>query len=77
MSKLQQVIYIQARSHYGRVDFYPACPQSLLFANIAGTKVIPQRILGFIHLLGYEIKYAPPNSENSEEICSSKARVST
>ena len=63
------VIYVQPRAHYGRVDIYPACELSAIFAQISGKKVLSEKILGLIHLLGFEIKYAPPESAKSEEKC--------
>ena len=56
MSKFQQVIYVRARAHYGRVDFYPACDLSQLFTDISGKKMLSEKVLSLLRSYGFEIK---------------------
>lgn len=57
---MTQTIKIQIRSIYGNETIYPACPASLLFARIAGTKTLTNQALRDIRALGYEIVVEHP-----------------
>lgn len=53
-------ITIQIKSVYGVNTVYPACPKSVIFAAIAGTKTLTHATLCQIEALGYEIKAEAP-----------------
>ncbi len=49
-------IKIPIKNVYGNNVVYPACPESILFAKIAGTKTLTIDCLKLIRELGYEIE---------------------
>ena len=53
-------IKVQVREVYGNPTVYPACPQALLFARIAGTKTLTHEKLCLIEALGYTIEAEAP-----------------
>jgi hypothetical protein len=57
---MSKSIKIQVRNVYGVETVYPACPTSLAFANIAGTKTLTHRILCLIEGMGYTIVVETP-----------------
>lgn len=48
-------IKVQIRNVYGNETIYPACPDAVAFANIAGTKTLTSDTLRQIKRLGYAI----------------------
>lgn len=48
-------ITVKMKQVYGNTTYYPACPDSLLFARIAGTKTLTPAALSAIKALGYLI----------------------
>jgi hypothetical protein len=48
-------ITIRIDKNYGIETAYPACPQSRLLADLAGTKTLTRRALDTIAALGYTI----------------------
>jgi hypothetical protein len=57
---MSKVIKVSVREVYGVPTVYPACPQALLFAQIAGTKTLTHRTLCLIEALGYTIEAEAP-----------------
>lgn len=55
MSSQPRTIVIEIKNVYGELKAYPACSQSRIFAEIAGTKVLTHYTLTQIEALGYEI----------------------
>jgi hypothetical protein len=53
-------IKVSIRSVYGRETVYPACHKALIFAQIAGTKVLTHATLCQIEALGYTIEVEAP-----------------
>ncbi len=51
-------IIIRIDKNYGIETAYPACPQSRLLADLAGTKTLTRRALDTIAALGYTITLA-------------------
>ena len=51
-------IIIRIDKNYGVETAYPACPQSRLLADLAGTKTLTRRALDTIAALGYTITLA-------------------
>lgn len=54
------IIKVQVRSVYGVEQVYPACPKSVIFAAIAGTKTLTHATLCQIEALGYKIEAQAP-----------------
>lgn len=50
-----KIITVQIRDVYGVRKYYPACKQSELFAAIAGTTTLTERVLKCIESLGYQV----------------------
>jgi hypothetical protein len=57
---MTQSITVQIKSVYGNEVVYPACPKSLLFASIAGTKTLTRETLECVMRLGFEIRVEAP-----------------
>ena len=57
---MTQKIKVEIRSVYGRDTVYPACPDAMKFAHIAGTKTLGEHTLSLISDLGYEIEVVQP-----------------
>jgi hypothetical protein len=53
---MTNVIEVEVKDVYGMVKYYPICHRAQLFADIAGTKTLPQQVLKKIEALGYSIK---------------------
>lgn len=53
-------ILVQVRDIYGVPTVYPACPQAVIFARLAGTKTLTHAALCLIEALGYEIEAQAP-----------------
>lgn len=53
-------IQVEVRSVYGQQAVYPACPDALVFAGIAGTKTLTHATLCAIERLGYRIEAVAP-----------------
>tara|TARA_R110000868_G_C10398539_1_gene721060 strand:- start:184 stop:390 length:207 start_codon:yes stop_codon:yes gene_type:complete len=51
-------IIIRIDKNYGVETAYPACAQSRLLADLAGTKTLTRRALDTIAALGYQITIA-------------------
>lgn len=51
-------IVISSREIYGRETFYPVCPKSMIFAEIAGTTTLTRGTLKRIRRLGYTLTLA-------------------
>jgi hypothetical protein len=51
-------ITIRIDKNYGLETAYPACAQSRLLADLAGTKTLTRRALDTIAALGYQITIA-------------------
>lgn len=51
-----QTIFIETKSVYGKNKAYPACAQSQLFADIAGSKTLTKKTLQSILALNYTIR---------------------
>ncbi len=49
-------IFIRIKNQYGQNVAYPACTNSRLFAQIAGTSTLTASVLHKIDKLGYRIK---------------------
>lgn len=56
---MAQTIKITVRDVYGVPTIYPACPDAVRFAEIAGTKTLTERTLRLVQALGYTIEPAP------------------
>jgi len=56
---MTKTIKITAREVYGETKIYPACPDAVRFAEIAGTKTLTDKTLRLIRDLGYTIEQAP------------------
>jgi len=54
--QMEKIIYIEARKNYGAWVYYPACPQSELFAEIAKAKTLSIDTIKFIEKLGYKVE---------------------
>ena len=50
-------LIIRTKSIYGRVLYYPACPDSETLARLTGKKTLSAGDLREIQSLGFEIKY--------------------
>ena len=50
-------ITVRVKDVYGRRAFYPYCDKAVLFAQIAGTQTLTERVLRNIAELGYEIVF--------------------
>jgi hypothetical protein len=53
-------ITVEIKNNFGREAIYPACHQSKLFAQLAGTKTMTRDALAVIKQLGYTIEVARP-----------------
>ena len=58
-TKMETKIYITVKQQYGRTVAYPACRQSGLLAELAGTRTLTAEALTLIEGLGFEIHYQP------------------
>lgn len=61
-------IFITLRRVYGMPVIYPACPDSRIFARIAGTKTITPQNLQLIKNLGFDISEKIDESTTLEDI---------
>ena len=52
-------ITVEARSNYGRTDFYPMCPLSRLFCAVARTQTLTRNALELIQHAGYTVVIRP------------------
>jgi len=52
---MQVNLYLNKREVYGNTVYYPACTNSKLLAQIAGTKTLTQYALSRAVLMGYEL----------------------
>jgi hypothetical protein len=52
---MTNTIEVEVKDVYGTVKYYPMCHRAKLFADIAGTKTLPQQVLKKIEKLGYSI----------------------
>lgn len=50
-----KTITVQLKNVYGEQKIYPACKESLFFANLAGTKTLTQDKINLIKEMGYTI----------------------
>jgi hypothetical protein len=55
-----KTIKVQIKNVYGNETVYPACPDAVTFAAIAGTKTLTPDTLRLIARLGYEIQVEAP-----------------
>lgn len=55
-----RTIRISVRQVYGNETFYPACPTSRQFANIAGTVTLKPATLRTIMDMGYRVEIETP-----------------
>lgn len=55
-----KTIKVSIRNVYGNETIYPACPNAVTFAAIAGTKTLTSDTLGLIERLGYSIEVETP-----------------
>jgi hypothetical protein len=53
-------IVVSVRTVYGNDVVYPACPDSAVFAQIAGTRTLTADTLRRIERLGYRIEIEAP-----------------
>lgn len=53
-------IKVQIKSVYGEEKVYPACPKSVIFAKMLGTKTLTHSALCSIEALGYTIEVDQP-----------------
>jgi hypothetical protein len=51
-----QKIIVRIDRNYGKRTIYPACETAKIFAELAGTKTLTDRIIDLIKKLGYEVK---------------------
>ena len=56
---MNKTIAITLREVYGNALVYPACPDAVRFAEIAGSKTLTPQTLRLIEDLGYDIVQAP------------------
>ena len=54
-------ITVSIRTVYGKDVIYPACPASVLFAELAGTRTLTDTSMVIIRRLGYEISVEAPS----------------
>lgn len=52
---MAKTITVSVRNVYGRDTLYPACPDSLFFCRLAGTKTVTEDMLRLIRAEGYEV----------------------
>lgn len=57
MSSMITQITVRYREVYGRPTIYPACAQSRLLAEIAGTKTLTPHALNCARKLGFTVQY--------------------
>ena len=55
-----KTIKVQIKSVYGTETVYPACPDAVTFAGIAGTRTLTADTLRRIAALGYTIEVVAP-----------------
>ena len=53
-------IAVKVKNIYGNEVIYPACPQSALLAELAGTKTLTTQAIALIKKMGYEIEVFNP-----------------
>ena len=53
-------ISVTIKNIYGVQTIYPACPQSALMAELAGTKTLIAQAIALIKKMGYEIEVFNP-----------------
>ena len=53
-------VKVQIKNVYGNETVYPACPDAVTFAAIAGTRTLTADTLRRIAALGYEIHVVAP-----------------
>jgi len=58
---MRKLITVSVRNVYGVETVYPACPDSVIFAGIAGTKTLTADTLARIERLGYDIRVETPS----------------
>lgn len=54
-------IKVQVKTVYGVDQVYPACPKSVIFARMLGTKTLTHAALCNIEALGYTITPVAPS----------------
>jgi hypothetical protein len=57
---MSKTITVQIRSVYGRETVYPACPDAVRFAELAGAMTLTPKSLRLIEALGYTIEVEAP-----------------
>jgi hypothetical protein len=57
---MENTIRVQIRDVYGRLTTYPACPNAVCFAAIAGTRTLTDETLRQIERLGFRIVVESP-----------------
>jgi hypothetical protein len=57
---MTDTIKVSIRSVYGNETVYPACPMSIGFARIAGTKTLTADTLRLIQGMGFKITVEVP-----------------
>jgi hypothetical protein len=57
---MSKVIKVQIKNVYGNETVYPACPNAVRFAKLAGTRTLTTDALRLIAGLGYEIAVEAP-----------------
>lgn len=55
------ILTIQARTVYGKVNYYPACRLSEGFARLLGQTSFTTQNLRHLLAMGYQIDYTHPN----------------
>jgi len=48
-------IKVRAKNVYGKLNLYPACPDSQLFCDIAGTKTLTANLIAILSKRGWTI----------------------
>lgn len=51
-------LYYTKREHYGRVDYYPACPFTRAITKISGRKVLSKHDRTLLEGLGFKFEEA-------------------
>lgn len=58
---MQTTIKVQVRTVYGREAIYPACPQAVKLAKLAGTKTLTPEAMCVIREMGFGIEIEHPS----------------
>ena len=56
LTELTKTCKVHVRNNYGNIVIYPACKESEIFANIAGTKTLTRKTIDLAKELGYEFQ---------------------